>query len=56
MSTKSKTTIEDLYNLPENGKGEIVNGELILMSPTGGIPGRVGGKIYTTQLSIVAAV
>jgi len=39
MSTKSQITIEDLYHLPENGKAEIVNGELHLMSPTGGAPG-----------------
>jgi Uma2 family endonuclease len=46
MSTKTEATIEDLYRVPENGKAEIVNGELILMSPTGGVPGRAGGEIY----------
>ena len=46
MSTKTEATIEDLYRVPENGKAEIVNGELILMSPTGGVPGRAGGTIY----------
>lgn len=47
MSTKTKeAAIEDLYNVPENAKAEIVNGELILMSPTGGLPGRASGKIY----------
>lgn len=46
MSTKAEATIEDLYHVPENGKAEIVNGELILMSPTGGVPGRAGGRIY----------
>jgi Uma2 family endonuclease len=46
MSTKTKATIEDLYRVPENGKAEIVNGDLILMSPTGGVPGRAGGRIY----------
>lgn len=46
MSTKTEATIEDLYRVPENGKAEIVNGELILMPPTGGIPGRAGGDIY----------
>jgi Uma2 family endonuclease len=46
MSTKTEATIEDLYRVPENGKAEIVNGELILMPPTGGVPGRAGGAIY----------
>lgn len=46
MSTKTEATIEDLYHVPENGKAELVNGELILMSPTGGVPGRAGGAIY----------
>ena len=48
MSTKTTATIEDLYRVPENGKAEIVNGELVLMSPTGGIPGRAGGEIYAS--------
>jgi Uma2 family endonuclease len=38
MSSKTQATIEDLYHVPENGKAEIVNGELRLMSPTGGLP------------------
>src|SRR2546423_7336323 len=46
MSTKAEATIEDLYRVPENGKAEIVNGELILMPPTGGVPGRASGEIY----------
>ncbi|HYO49168.1 MAG TPA: Uma2 family endonuclease [Chloroflexia bacterium] len=46
MSTKIQATIEDLYRLPEDGKAEIVNGELRLMSPTGGVPNRAAGRIY----------
>jgi Uma2 family endonuclease len=45
MSTKVRATIEDLYNIPENGKAEIVNGELVRIMPTGGRPGRVGLNI-----------
>ena len=41
-----KATPEDLYRVPENGKAEIVGGEVVLMSPTGAIPGRSGGRIY----------
>jgi Uma2 family endonuclease len=37
MSIKTQATIEDLYHVPDNGKAEIVNGELRLMSPTGGL-------------------
>jgi Uma2 family endonuclease len=46
MTTKARATIEDLYTLPDNAKAEIVNGEIILMSPTGDMPNRVGGSIY----------
>ncbi|CAN5630014.1 hypothetical protein BH24DEI1_BH24DEI1_11520 [soil metagenome] len=46
MSTRTEATIEDLYRVPDNGKAEIVNGELLLMSPTGGVPGRASGRIY----------
>lgn len=48
MTTKPKATIEDLYHVPEHGKAEIVNGELVLMSPTGDLPGRAGGAIYVS--------
>jgi Uma2 family endonuclease len=37
MTTKATATIEALY--AANGKAEIVNGELVRMSPTGGLPG-----------------
>ncbi|HEY7783833.1 MAG TPA: Uma2 family endonuclease [Pyrinomonadaceae bacterium] len=46
MTSKTEATIDDLYRVPENGKAEIVNGELVLMSPTGGVPGRAAGRIY----------
>lgn len=46
MSTKVNATVEDLYHLPENGKAEIVNGELRLMPPTGDLPNRAGGSLY----------
>ena len=46
MNTKTKATIEDLYHLPENGKAELVDGELLIMSPTGYLPGFAGGEIF----------
>ena len=45
---KIRATIEDLYNVPENGKAEIVNGELVLMSPTGDLPSSAAGAIYAS--------
>jgi Uma2 family endonuclease len=41
---KARATIDDLYGA--ESKAEIVNGELVLMSPTGFLPGRAGGAIY----------
>jgi len=46
MSTKTEATIEDLYSVPENGKAELVNGEIVEMPLIGGLSGRAGGKIY----------
>lgn len=48
MATKTQATIEDLYRIPDNGKAEIVNGEIVLISPTGDMPGRAGGSIYVS--------
>ena len=36
MSTKTEATIEDLHRV--DGKAELVNGEIVHMSPTGGRP------------------
>lgn len=52
MTTKTQATIEDLYRIPDNGKAEIVNGEIVLMSPTGDMPGRAGGAIYVSLRAI----
>ena len=47
MITKTReATIEDLYRVPENGKAEIVNGELVLMSPTGAKAGCAADEIF----------
>ncbi len=40
---RAGATIDDLYRV--EGKAEIVNGELVLMSPTGFLPGRAGYAI-----------
>lgn len=46
MSTKVEATIEDLYKI--DGKAEIVNGEIVLMSPTGGEPNYAAGEIFVS--------
>ena len=43
-----EATIEDLCNVPEQGKAEIVNGKLLLMSPSGFWPSYAAGKIYAS--------
>ena len=60
MSTKVEATIEDLYKV--EGKAELVNGEIILMSPTGSLPGYAGDIItlllfqYSRQHKVGRAV
>lgn len=46
MATRAEATVADLYRVPEDRKAELVNGGLVLMSPTGGVPGRAAGRIY----------
>jgi Uma2 family endonuclease len=48
MSTKTHATVEDLYRMHGGGKAEIVNGEIVQMSPTGDMPARAGGSIYVS--------
>ena len=46
MSTKVEATIEDLYKV--DGKAELVNGEIILMSPTGCRPHYAADEIFSS--------
>jgi Uma2 family endonuclease len=48
MQAKQQATIEDLYNLPDSVKAEIVHGALVVMSPTGHMPARAAGAIYVS--------
>jgi Uma2 family endonuclease len=43
MNTRARVTIEDLRRV--EGKAEIVDGEIIAMSPTGAAPGTAGFRI-----------
>lgn len=44
----NRASLDDLYRIPDNGKAELVDGKVVLMSPTGGKPGRAAGKIYAS--------
>ena len=46
MTTATRALIDELYRIKE--KAEIVDGEIVIMSPTGGLPGTAGGVIYTS--------
>jgi Uma2 family endonuclease len=48
MKAPAEATIEDLYRLPDNCKAEIVQGEIIIMPPTGGEPGYAGDEIFVS--------
>lgn len=48
MRTKTRATIEELYHVPDNGKAEIVHGEVVCMPPTGYMPGYAGGEIFVS--------
>lgn len=46
MSLKVEATIDDLLKVKQ--KAEIVNGEIILMSPTRSLPGYAGDEIFSS--------
>jgi Uma2 family endonuclease len=46
MTTKPRATIEDLYQVPDNRKAELVRGEVVFLPPTGDLPNRASGAIY----------
>jgi Uma2 family endonuclease len=46
MIAKTQAKVEDLYNV--DSKAEIVNGELIMMSPTGDLPSSAAGEIFVS--------
>jgi Uma2 family endonuclease len=48
MTSKARATIEDLYHVPDNGKAELVNGEIVLMPPTGDMPGSAASNIFVS--------
>ena len=46
---RQDATIDDLYRI--EGKAELVNGEILLMSPGGGLHGNVAGRIFASLLA-----
>ena len=46
MVANLEATIEDLYRV--DGKAEIVNGEIVLMSPTGAAPSHAASEIFVS--------
>jgi Uma2 family endonuclease len=46
MNSRTAATIDDLYRVL--GKAELVGGEIVMMSPTGGLPGYTGGEIHAS--------
>ena len=48
MATKREATVDDLYRV--EGKAELVNGELVLMSAAGARHGWIAGKIFASLL------
>src|SRR5689334_8575746 len=45
---RREATIEDLYNVPEGYNAELIDGEIVLMSPTGDLPISAAGEIYVS--------
>ena len=46
MAGKRQATVEDLYHV--EGNAELVNGELVLMPPAGGLHGFAGGAVFVS--------
>ena len=53
MQTKTEATIEDLYNAPDDGNYELVDGKLVKMSPTGDDPNFTSGEIFASLREFV---
>ena len=48
MSHTTQATIDDLSRVPDDAKAELVDGVLVIMSPTGFLPSYVAGEIYAS--------
>jgi Uma2 family endonuclease len=50
-SKRREATIEDLYNVPEGYNAELIDGEIVLMSPTGEKPNRASLRLAASLLA-----
>jgi Uma2 family endonuclease len=48
MRTKTRAAVTDLYQVPDNAKAELVNGEVVAMSPTGIDPTYAAGEVFAS--------
>ena len=48
MITHPAATLADLYALPDHSKGELVDGVIVAMSPTGFLPSYAASEIYVS--------
>lgn len=48
MQSPTEATIADLLQLPDHGKAELVNGEIVFMPPTGDDPGYAGDEVFAS--------
>src|SRR4051794_38177216 len=46
MTLKTRATVDDLFRI--EGKAELVNGEIVQMPATGGLPGYAGDEIFAS--------
>jgi Uma2 family endonuclease len=46
MSTDTQATVEDLYRTDQ--KAELINGELVLITPTGDMPNLAAGEVFAS--------
>jgi Uma2 family endonuclease len=53
MVTRTEATVDDLYQVKE--KAELVNGEIVVMSPTGALPGYAALEIAASLRSYARA-
>lgn len=51
MPTKREATIDDLYRASGDAKAELVGGEIVLMSPTGDLPGYAAFAITASLMA-----
>ena len=48
MSTPTRASVADLYALPHGVKAELVQGEIVIMPPTGDMPSSAAGVIFVS--------